>query len=253
MRYARYDNNRSLTPEEKDKLLCEYIQYYKSLAKEGKLELLNQKLPRSTVSGILDDIGCMLKSESKRLAQSSEEVKAFLNANPLPGMMAELLPDDFRVFVLILNALKQWVSAESAYCDKYLMGGTVREKCRKATDYCLVTGEALNDPVLHHPVRDGRPPIPLSKRGHAIIEGQIAGCDDGSISDDTDRNSAWNKLGQIKKQQHRSWVQLREGLMAIKTGSMVCRPNAKAFANKAIRELDVSPDYILSLMDEHKV
>lgn len=254
MSYTRYVNNSSLTPEEKARLLQEYIQYYESLAREGKLELLNQKLPRSAVFDVLDNIGCLLKSESQRLAQSSKEVKDFLDANPLPGKMSELLPDDFRVFVLILNSLKQWVAAESSYCDRYLMGGKVRETCRKAIDHCLVTGEPLNGPIeLHHPVRDGRPPIPLSKNGHAIIEGQIAGSDDGSIIDNPDLNPDWIRLRQIRKQQNQSWAQLREGLMAKKTGSMIYRPNAKSFANKAIRELGVSPDYILDLMDEHGV
>jgi hypothetical protein len=39
---------------------------------------------------------------------------------------------------------------------------------------CLITGSALGqDSELHDPVRDGRPPIPLSKKGHASIEGQL--------------------------------------------------------------------------------
>lgn len=115
MDYTRYTNNSPLSPEEKVTLLKEYIEYYEGLAKEGKLELLNQKLPRSAVSDILDTIGCLLKAESQKLAQSSDEVKDFLKANPLPGRMADFLPDDFRVFVLILNSLKQWVMAESSY------------------------------------------------------------------------------------------------------------------------------------------
>lgn len=255
MEYTRYVNNSSLTPEEKADLLKEYIDYYEELVKEGKLELLNQKLPRSAFSDILDAIGCLLKAESQKLAQSSKEIKHFLSANPLPGKMAELLPEDFRVFVLILNALKQWVTAESAYCDKYLMGGTVREKCRNAIDHCLVTGEPLTASAeLHHPVRDGRPPIPLSKRGHSMIEGQVTVEANGTAAgEDAGPEPEWTKLRQIRKERNQSWVQLREGLAAVKTGSMTCRANAKSFANKVIRELGLQPEEILALMDEHEV
>ena len=45
--------------------------------------------------------------------------------------------------------------------------------CRDVSTTCLVTGEALGaDSELHHPVRDGRPPVLLSKAGHDRIEGQ---------------------------------------------------------------------------------
>ena len=144
--------------------------------------------------------------------------------------------------------------AESAYCDRYLMGVTVRKNCRKAIDHCLVTGEPLNGTVeLHHPVRDGRPPIPLSKKGHALIEGQLATDGDESIGEEVNCETDWDRLRWIKKQQNKSWVQLREGLMAIKTGGMIYRPNAKSFANKVMRELDLSAEYILKLMDENGV
>lgn len=254
MAYTRYTNNSPLSPEEKVTLLKEYIEYYEGLAKEGKLELLNQKLPRSAVSDILDTIGCLLKAESQKLAQSSDEVKDFLKANPLPGRMADFLPDDFRVFVLILNSLKQWVMAESSYCDRYLMGGTVRKNCRKAIDHCLVTGEPLDGTIeLHHPVRDGRPPIPLSKKGHSLIEGQVAVEVGEFLTDENVDETEWDKLRWLRKQQNQSWAQLREGLIAIKTGSIVYRSNAKSFANKVIRAFNVSPEYILDLMDEHDV
>lgn len=255
MNYTRYTNNKSLSSENRIILLKEYVEYYEGLVQEGKLELLNQKLPRSAVSDILDTIGCLLKAESQRLVQSSDEVKDFLKANPLPGKMADLLPEDFRVFVLILNSLKQWVAAESSYCDKYLMGGTVREKCRKAIDHCLVTGEPLDGIKfeLHHPVRDGRPPIPLSEKGHKLIEGQLSGVADEPPADENSDETEWDKLKQLRAQRHQSWVQLREGLTAVMTGSIICRPNAKSFANKAIQVLNATPGHILKLMDEHNV
>jgi len=74
---------------------------------------------------------------------------------------------------LAINSLKQWVVAEQGATDRYLLGGAARDLCREATDTCLVTGAVLTNGIeLHHPVRDGRPPIPLSKEGHASIEGQ---------------------------------------------------------------------------------
>lgn len=134
------------------------------------------------------------------------------------------------------------------------MGGTVRKICRRAIDHCLVTGEPLTGTIeLHHPVRDGRPPIPLSKKGHSLIESQIAAGDDVPLEDEEGPDAAWNKLRRIRNQQNQSWVQLREGLVALKTGSMVCRPNAKSFANKVVRELGASPDDILDLLDAHEV
>lgn len=251
MSYVPY-NNKGLSPEKKTQLLREYIQYYEGLVEKGRLDLLNQKLPRSAASEFLDTIGCLLQSEAQRLAHSSNEVREFLDATPLPGQMAELLPDEFRVFTLLLNALKQWVSAESQRCDRYLMGGRVRDYCRKSIDHCLVTGEPLEGDIeLHHPVRDGRPPIPLSKKGHTLIENQSSGENCEVIDSDSDSQSAWDTIKAIRNQRTQSWVQLREGLEAIKAGSMGCRPNAKSFANKVIEELHLSPEAILALMEEH--
>jgi len=67
------------------------------------------------------------------------------------------------------------VAAEQSATDRYLFGGASRKLCRAAADSCLVSGDHLGpDCELHHPVRDGRPAIPLSKHGHGLIEGQIS-------------------------------------------------------------------------------
>lgn len=43
------------------------------------------------------------------------------------------------------NALKQWVAAESAATDRYLLGGTARKQCRKMADHCLGSGWSTVD------------------------------------------------------------------------------------------------------------
>ena len=59
--------------------------------------------------------------ESRRMGESAGSVREFLNTNPLPPATAPLLTDEFRTFCLALNALKQWVAAEQAATDRYLV------------------------------------------------------------------------------------------------------------------------------------
>ena len=130
--------------------------------------------PVRTIVDLLDEIGCILLSRSHELGKQPGLIRQFLDDNVLPKQLPVHLPDDFRVFCLALNALKVWVSAEQAATDRYLLGGTVREECRETATTCIVTGEPLMSErvQLHHPVRDGRPPIPLSQKGHSLIENQ---------------------------------------------------------------------------------
>ena len=122
-----------------------------------------------------NDIGVMLNEYAIKMADEEGPVKEFLTSNPLPPNMEKLLPDDFRVFSLLINALKQWVVSESASTDRFLLGGNARQICRKAVNKCIVTGGELGDkPELHHPLRDGRPPILISKEGHDLIESQTS-------------------------------------------------------------------------------
>jgi hypothetical protein len=155
-------------------LLQEYVQHYCQLSVKDKT-VLNRKVPRESFADLLNHVGEMLLAESARLATSSGPIRTFLEDNPLPQSMEKMLPDDFRIFCLALNALKQWVAAEQAATDRYLLGGTAHELCREAIKTCLVTGSELDlASELQHPVRDGRPPILLSKKGHASIEGQLS-------------------------------------------------------------------------------
>jgi hypothetical protein len=160
--------------------------------------------------------------------------------------MRELLPDDFRAFALMLNALKQWVVAESASTDRYLLGGTARQTCRAAVTECIITGEELGDDAeLHHPLRDGRPPILLSKSGHVQVEQRHQ---TGTNADNPD-DPTWLRICALKKEKHMSWVQLREGCGAVAEGVSAARPGAKSFANTVIRETGLTALEIVALLD----
>lgn len=249
MTYKRYKSEIALSKPEKLNLVSEYIDYYESLISEQGLDILNVKIPRGIFANILDEIGGVLIQKAVEMASEDGPVKEFLKANPLPPHMKELLPDDFRVFSLLLNALKQWVSAESQSTDRYLLGGTARATCREAVNKCIVTGDDLGEnPELHHPIRDGRPPILISKKGHNLVE-QNNQTSSSTSSDDDNNNDVWNTIKEIRTKKNQSWTQLREGCNAILTGSYNCRPGAKSFANVVIRDTGLSASYILEMLD----
>jgi len=204
MTYKRYKSDIALSKPEKVNLMSEYIAYYDDLINEQGLDVLNVKIPRDVFANILVEIGGVLNQKALELANEDGPVKDFLEANPLPPHMKELLPDDFRVFSLLLNALKQWVSAESQSTDRYLLGGTARATCREAVNKCIVTGEELDENAeLHHPLRDGRPPILLSKKGHNLVEQNNQINSAGKFDDDRD-NNVWNTVKQIRTNKNQS-------------------------------------------------
>src|ERR1019366_2780057 len=61
---------------------------------------------------------------------------------------------DFRVYCLALNALKQWLAAEQAATDRYLLGGRARQECRAAAATWIVTGGPVCpvDVEVPHPI-----------------------------------------------------------------------------------------------------
>ncbi len=249
MAYKRYKSEIALSKPEKVNLMSEYINYYGHLINEQGLDILNVKIPRDVFAIILDEIGGVLNQKAIEMASEDGPVKEFLEANPLPLHMKELLPDDFRVFSLLLNALKQWVSAESQSTDRYLLGGTARATCRDAVNKCIVTGEELGEnSELHHPLRDGRPPILLSKKGHNLVE-QNNQTNSYANSDDDSNNDVWNTVKQIRTKKNQSWAQLKEGCNAILTGSNNYRPGAKSFANVVIRDTGLSASDILEMLE----
>jgi len=171
--YQRKRPGLKLTKSEREELLREHWNFYRAQSKRDP-SVLNRKLPRSAFSDLLDELGAIILDRVSEIASRPGAVRQFLDENPLPPALELMLPEDFRVFCLALNALKQWIAAEQAAADRYLLGGRARQECLTAGDVCLVTGDLLGERVeLHHPVRDGRPPLPLSIDGHYIIEGQV--------------------------------------------------------------------------------
>lgn len=246
MPYQRPTNRRALSASEKRELLCEYVQHYRELAATDTT-VLNQKISRDAFADVLDRIGEMLVAESEKIVEAEGPVRQFLDANPLPSAMADRLPDQFRVFCLALNALKQWVGAEQGATDRYLLGGQSRELCRKAVETCLISGGILGrDAELHHPVRDGRPPILLSKKGHAALEGQVAAIADDSIG---------RAILPLRSKTNRSWAQLRRGCLDL-LGQPVLWPSkasaagARAFARQAAVVAGISYEDILNWMND---
>lgn len=251
MAYKRYKSEIALSKPEKVNLMVEYIDYYERLINEQGLDTLNIKIPREVFDDVLNHIGSILNKKAIEMANEDGPVKEFLEANPLPPHMKELLPDDFRVFSLLLNALKQWVSAESQATDRYLFGGTARNTCREAVDKCIVTGDDLGvDSQLHHPLRDGRPPILLSKRGHELIEQNNQRSSYDNKEKDDSGEDVWNIIKQIRSRKNQSWTQLREGCNSKLIGSINCRPGAKSFANVVIRDTGLSASEILEILDK---
>ena len=216
------------------------MQHYRQLAASDST-VLNRKVPRGAFADLLDRMGEMLLTESMKLAESPGPIRTFVDANPLPPAMAQRLPDYFRVFCLALNSLKQWVAAEQSATDRYLLGGAARELCRQAEETCLVTGAVLGqDSELHHPVRDGRPPILLSKKGHALIEDQLASVGDDPIGRRSGHSSAEGAvLASATLRVFRSdWS---AGAVAIKGESAA---GARVFAKKAATAADVGYEQI---------
>jgi hypothetical protein len=251
MSYQRPQNDRPLSKAEKLQLLKANALHYQMLASTDP-SALNRKLPRDALSELLSRIGEIVVDESRTLAAPASPglIRDFLDANPLPHTMAPLLSDSFRVFCLMLNALKQWVVAEQSAADRYLLGGKARQLCREAVETCVVTGDRIASEVeLHHPVRDGRPPIPLSKKGHAVLEGQTS-----TVGDDAMEQA----LGALRRQKNRSWAHLRRGCL-----DLLGRPepweskgsaaNARAFARRAAEATNTSYAGILAWLEKRGV
>lgn len=183
MVYQRPKPKVKLSKDERKALLGQYYDEYRAWAAKEPSRL-NRKVPRKAFEELLNRVGVMLLEQATVLATTPGPVGEFLEQNPLPPSLAGKLPDEFRAFSLVLNALKQWVAAEQAATDRYLLGGKANEECKAAADVCIVSGAPLagGEIELHHPVRDGRPPIPLSKEGHDELEGQGSTPDDDSVS-----------------------------------------------------------------------
>jgi hypothetical protein len=245
MKFRRPTNPTALSKDQKISLLKDYVTHCQRIAAADP-NALNQKVPRDAFSDLLDHIGELLLRESQAIATSGGEVANFLDATPLPQSMERLLPRQFRAYCLALNALKQWVAAEQAATDKFLLGGNIRRLCRAATERCIVTGDVLDsDLELHHPVRDGRPPIPLSKRGHDLIEGQTKVDSDDPVE---------ASLVALKRRSNWSWAMLQRGCLDLlgkptSGGSLNTAASARTFARKASQATNLSYNELLDWLD----
>ena len=251
MPYIRPVNPNPVSPDEKPQLISEHIAYYGKIAQlaaeRGDYSELNVKLPKAAVEAFLSDVGTLLNQAAFKAAKTGE-VRDFLDRNPLPASMKSHLPDEFRAFCLLLNSLKQWVSAESLATDRYLLGGTVRAKLRDASINCMITGSLLDKVELHHAVRDGRPPIPLSPEGHRQVEESNAG---------TSNDPLMQALREIKAQTW-SWKMLRDGCTSqlgedVKSRSKNSLGSSRTFAKKAKERTKLNYERLLEILDENEL
>lgn len=253
MTFVRPTNQTPMTPEEKQGLVKTYLAFYQQkaqLAGEQKdFSELNVKLPRSAARDFVNEVGVLLLNASRNALNGYSEIKTFLDENAPPESIQGRLPDEFRAYCLLLNALKQWVSAESAATDRWLLGGAVREKMRSTTNFCLVTGKTLDKIELHHPVRDGRPPIPLSPAGHKHIETATEG-------DPDDPTMVMLRSLKTKK---RSWRALRDGCLShmgeerVATRTKNSLSGAKSFATKAQKTTGKNYGELIEWLDENQL
>ncbi len=254
MNYQRPVNENPLTAEERVTLLSDFLNHYQKIAEDAKLngnfEKLNRKLPRDAAANVLDRIGALLLEEAALLSEKDGSLKNFLDDNPMPNTLDQHLPRKYRAFCLLLNSLKQWLSAEQAATDRYLLGGVARQRIRDAATVCIITGNPLSESVieLHHPVRDGRPPIPLSNAGHSLIETKTQ----------VPRDEIGTTLNPIKKAGTRSWTMLRRGLLLLsgqeaEGGTINSRASAKSFARISMRATNENELDLLAWLDENNL
>ena len=248
MKYQRPKSDTRLTKQGKVQLMRDYVEFYKKqyAADAGAL---NRKIPREAFADILDAIGSLLLQTTAHLATAQGPVSKFLKNNPLPPSLNDKLPLETRAFCLAVNALKQWVAAEQAAMDRLFLGGKAREICRDATSICLVTGKPLDRKTLnlHHPVRDGRPPIPLSKEGHDITERQKP----RAIGD-----AVKGALSELKRKGNHSWIQLRLGCLdllgrSVDHSTKNVGANSMTFARNAMKATKLNCDQLLEWLDQN--
>ena len=98
---------------------------------------------------------------------------------------------------------------------------------------------------LHHPVRDGRPPIPLRKKRHRVIEGQTSPAGDDPLE---------QALGALRRKRNGSWAHLRRGCLDLLGRpepwvSKASAANARAFARRAAETTGATDANILAWLE----
>src|SRR5205809_973590 len=99
--FRRHTNPRGLTPDEKRRLIQDYLDHYRSVAAEQP-ESLNRKISGEAFSRFLEGVGVQMLEEAERLAADAGPVRDFLDENPPPKSIEGYLPGNFRAFCLLL-------------------------------------------------------------------------------------------------------------------------------------------------------
>ena len=247
MQYTRPKPDSKLTKQERAALLKSYFDFYAELVRRDPNALI-RKAPRTAFSELNNKIGGLLLQAAKNLASQDGPVRDFLDQNPLPLALRQHLTDEYRIFCLALNSLKQWNAAEQAATDRFLLGAQVREEAVEVLTKCIVTGSDLTqgDFEFHHPVRDGRPAIPITKEAHARIEGQTKAV----ASDETG-----SKLMPVRKKLNCSWKSIHLGCDALTRGE----PNtdkrtgaAKSIVRRIMKDTGLTLEQVSGWMKLHK-
>lgn len=186
------------------------------------------------------------------LSQASASLTSFLRENPWPSEMMDddlVLSEQDRAKVVVLNAVKQWVSKESRYLDTIFTGGSFRKKLRAlcAERNCPICERpfAQLKIELHHTVRDGRPPVPLCSQCHQKLERQSQS-DSPPVSDvkriRASRNASWKNLHKATK----SLQELRHGPFSTQNVENA----SKSIVRLIMRETKLSLRELQSIIEE---
>jgi hypothetical protein len=198
-----------IPPDEKDRYLDPYFAYYAEVAQKNPKEL-RLKIPRAVLQPYLDVIGSNLHDLAKGIANSSDtsnpanEIRTFLKDHPIPGEIGKHLTGEMRSYALLIRALLNWCVGQSLFIDRWVISGNARKTLRSRSATCIVTGNPLKqgEVELHHPARDGRPPIPVSKKGHKIAD---------DVFDPQD--PLGKRLVELRRQRQYSWKLIWQGCL----------------------------------------
>jgi hypothetical protein len=242
-RYSRYKASKKLEGDARRQALAAYVAHYAKIA-EVQPELLNQKVPRAAFDSVLHEIGLLMQQRARELATGAGAVRDFLKTNPVPACLGGELTDEVRAFCLLLNAFRQWSVGEQLAMDRLLLSGNVRKELKDLYTICPVAPDDTDVSAieLHHPLRDGRPPLPLSKTGHARVE------------------AAGQKLVEFRKNSPSpiSWKRLRVGCVVLKNEvpegfEPSYLINAKSWIKRAMKQTALNETQILEFLDRYEL
>ena len=229
-----------------------YVEHYTQIVNDSPA-MLNQKLPRKIFEKVLNEVGVLLNLKAVELAETDERMIAFLRRNPVPPCLGSELTPEIRSFALLLNALSQWCTAEKLAFDRFLFSGDVRKQLKKLALTCPVSPDdfEVGKIELHHPVRDGRPPLPLSKKGHEKIEGLI---EPEENDEDGKKLFAHHKTSTRRY----SWRSLRLGCLSelgreAYDKSVSRHKTARSTASLVKRGTGMSNEILLNILDRYEL